>query len=304
MRWIQTSKAYLKLSVYVLLHSKWVFVALVGVTLSSCTNLEPVRQWSAASLDAAQYSEIVSVYVESPERIVPLLNEEVSREKILLQRLKNLEKKRESQEKALKEALSIVADYMKALSTLAAKETVDYSKDIDEAVESLKKLGKFNETELGAAGSILKTVLNLAGKVYQSKIIGDTVEAANAPLQDLISENSSLYDIFDTLQNDLNAEKNVIIKYYGDALLEDQDAGQPLELVKILVAKERLEDLNLIELKKEKIQAYRKSLAAIATGHKKLYESRNDLDAKELVSNLRNSINEIRKQIDVLKQTD
>ncbi|HEY8095940.1 MAG TPA: hypothetical protein VIE65_07550, partial [Methylobacter sp.] len=192
-----------------------VFITLSIITLLiGCTNLSAVREWSSTSLEAAQYSQLISTYVDTPERLKryrpsPQLDESsVSRKK---------------QAEVLKEVLAVVTDYMAALATLSADSTVDYSKQEAAFKKSITALNaqisqgnqKISDQTLGAAGSIITTLLNTATKAYQAKQVALVIEQANSPLQALLAKDGFLYQAVDLdFRRDLAIEQAAIDIFY------------------------------------------------------------------------------------------
>ena len=196
---------------------KWlsvVMVCCIFVFVASCSNLRAVHEWSRTSLEATQFNGIVANYANTPERLKKYDPAGPYDSQIAL---------RKNQANALGRVLSVVSDYMAALTTLSADGTVNYSRDVDSLTASIVKLnvGISNDT-VGAVGSLVRIVLGAAAKAYQAKQVASIVEKANCPLQSILR--GELRQIIDQdFRRDLKIEKASLDRYY-DSLLQD---GKP-----------------------------------------------------------------------------
>lgn len=266
-----------------------VFASLLAlsVLLYACVNLKAVNEWSTTSLDATLYNGIVATYANTPERLKRYDPDTSYDEDIEL---------RKNQAEALKKILSVVSDYMAALSTLSADSTVIYDADVDALTSSIGKLNAgISEATLGAVGSIVKTVLGAAAEAYQARQVSKVVEKANQPLQDILS--GELRQIVDVdFRRDLMIERTMIDRYY-DSLVQ---TGSPSSAAKVAVSEWKEVRLAENEKRIDAVNAYIKVLDKVSEGHKKIYDNRNKLDAIELAKELYPLVSELRKQIQIL----
>lgn len=262
----------------------------IVILAASCTNLTAVREWSKISLEATQYNEIVSTYADTPAR---LKRYDPSKPWDIQSAL------RKNQAEALKKILSVVSDYMAALSILSADSTIDYGKDVDSLITSIGKLNaEISPETLGAVGSLVKTMLGAAAKAYQARQVANIIEEANRPLQEILK--GQLRRIVDKyFREDLMAEKRYIDWYYDDLA----HTGTPS-----LAAKVALEEWKELRLQQnasrvKAVEAYLVVLDKVAVGHQKLYDNRNNLDAKTLIKDLYSLATELQKQIRILAES-
>jgi alpha-amylase/alpha-mannosidase (GH57 family) len=268
----------------------------IAAPLTGCTDLSAVRKWSSTSLEAAQYNQLITTYVDTPQRLkryssLPQLDEtSVSRKK---------------QAEALKEILLVVTDYMAALATLSADSTVDYSKQEAALKSSITALnGKINsgnqkvsEQQLSAAGTIITTLLNTAAKAYQAKQVSLIVEQANQPLQSLLAKDGFLYQVVDLdFRRDLVTEQTAIDIFYSN--LSDNRNRAAHEAVEDWKEVRNSDNAKRLQA----VDAYLKVLDKIAEGHQALYKNRGSLDSAALIKQLEQLIVELRKQIQILAQ--
>ncbi len=295
--------------------TRWLsaFACLCVVVLTvSCTNLTAVQEWSKTSLEASQFNGIVTTYAETPVRLKRYDAFHFKQYKRPTEEQKRLFALRQSvyaanaierrnQAEALNTILSVVSDYMRALATLSADGTVDYSKNITTLNTEIMNLnaklaaGKgISKRTLGAVGSIAQTLM----KPYQAMRVKNSIEQANEPLQIILA--GELRQIVATdFQDDLNTERDALDLYYG-ALLVD---GHPSVAAQDAVTEWR-------ELRQEQnnarlnaVRAYLTVLDTLSKGHQQLYDHRNNLNDKKLIKNLYASVLDLRKQITILAKS-
>jgi len=296
----------------------------IVLLITSCTNLAAVHEWSNTSFDATQFNEIVTTYSKTPERLKRYDPGGDWDEQAIV---------RGKQAEALRKILSVVSDYMAALAILSADSTVDYNKEVDALTKGIGKLNVgFSKETVGAVGSVVKTVLGAAAKGYQARQVAKVVTQANEPLQVILR--GELREIVDKdFRGDLKIEADWLDRYYDALLQKDGLSPEGIEELKRLLqnsnlslaTKEELKQLvargnsspvartALTEWKELRVQenvarlkavdAYVVVLDKVAEGHQKLYDSRNDLDAKTLIRELFSLVVELRKQIRILAES-
>lgn len=272
---------------------RWVSGAMalcIVMLATSCTNLTAVREWSKTSLEATQYNELITTYASTPLRLKRYDPSGPWDDQASL---------RKKQADALKQLLSLVSEYMASLAALSADSTIDYSKDVDSLTTAIENLDAgISKDTLGAAGSLAKTVFEAAAKAYQAKQVAALVGQANAPLQVILQ--GELRQIVDQdFRRDLKIERVSLDRYY-DAQLQTGDAS--------VAARTALAEWKELRLEQNARQskalcAYLEVLDKVAEGHQKLYDSRNDLDAKTLIKDLYVLVVELRKQIKELAES-
>ncbi|HED33312.1 MAG TPA: hypothetical protein ENJ08_03720 [Gammaproteobacteria bacterium] len=267
--------------------------------ITACTDLTSVREWSGTSLEATQYNELITTYANTPERLKrydssPQWDEQIA--------------SRKNQAEALKLLLEVVSDYMSVLAILSSDNIVDYSKDTETLKKNLVKLNKntasgskqISMKTIGAAGSLVKTMLNATTKACQSRKITNIIEHANEPLQKIIGPQGDLFQIVDNdFRRDLKTEKIKINAFYKNL----SRSGNPSSAAKEAVAEWQEMRLGQNEKRLNAVDAYLETLRKIAIGHQKIYDNRDSLDSKDLVKQLRTLSAELRKQIKILSQS-
>lgn len=261
---------------------------LVGLT-AACTDLRAVNEWSKTSLEAAQYSEIVTTYANTPLRLKrynpPNYNAEDQFDR------------RTRQAKAMNDLLRVVSDYMAALQVLSADETIDYDDELGSLQKAVGKLDVgLSDAELGAVGSIAETLLNAGARAYRARAVSDVIEQANGPLQAILSGQLRRI-VDDDFREDLEIEKAFMRAYYKNDLLR---SGRGSKMAKAAV--EEWFDFRRSQNSRRlaALDAYLRVIDKIAAGHQKIYESRKSLDAAKLAKALFADVKVLRKQIAIL----
>lgn len=268
-----------------------VLPVLLAAVLAACTDLGAVRDWSATSMEAAQFNEIVTTYADTPDRLVAYDDAKAGF-------WQKQAKARAAQAKALEIQLTIVADYMGALSALSADSATDYTGDVKTVKTALKKTGKVSDATLGAAGELVTTILNAATNLWQRRKVGELIEDANTPLQNLLAgELRSIVD--DDFRRDLLTEGQFLNRHFKDLLRHgggSKAANAALNEWFLLRQDENQRRFAAVD-------AYLGVLDKIAEGHQKLFDSRGDLDAVSLVRDLYKLAKEIRANVKEIVKT-
>lgn len=248
--------------------------ALFAILLSACTDLSAVRDWAATSLEATEFNEIVTTYADTPKRLVvydqagaATWNQEADL--------------RAAQAEALTQQLALVADYMAALAALADDDITDYNGDVKTLTASLKKTGRVSEPTLGAAGNLARLLLNAAAGAWQKGEVADLIERGNGPLQNILG--GELRDIVDKdFRRDLETEAQVLDRHFEDLLRFGGGSQAANAALSEWFALRRTENARRMAA----VDSYLAVLGQIAEGHQKLYDNRDDLDAKQLAKDL------------------
>jgi hypothetical protein len=262
-----------------------VLSVLLVYVLSACTDLSAVREWSSTSLEATQFNEVVVTYADTPERVAFYDKGQASF-------WETQAKTRAEQAKALELQLSLVGDYMEALRALSADGVTDYTQDVGQLTGSLKRTGFVSEPTVGAAGKLATTLLNAATGAWRKGEVGRLIGKANAPLQDILA--GELRSIVDKdFRGDLANEAGFLDSYFKRLLRiggGSETANAALNEWYVLRKQENARRVAAVD-------AYLSVLDKISEGHQKLYDSRNDLDAVQLVTDLFKLAKEIRKDV-------
>lgn len=266
------------------------FVFILAISISGCTDLGAVRDWSTTAMEAAQFNEIVVTYADTPER---LLSYERGREEFWREQSTF----REEQAKALQLQLALVADYMGTLAALSADSATDYTKDVNTLTASLEKTGQIDKETLGAAGKLAATILNAAVNLWRKQRVSELITEANPPLQILLTRELKTI-VNNHFRRDLTIEATLLDLHFKGLLRRSKASD---------TAKAALEEWFLLRKAENRrrmmaLDAYLKVLDKIAKGHQELFDNRNNLDAVQLVKNLYALVKEMRANIKVIVQ--
>src|SRR5439155_7431946 len=127
---------------------RFIALACLAFLASACANLTAIREFASTSSDAAQYSQLVVAYVDTPSRMKryepesqrPTLDRQVAERKAQQERLLLRQK--------------LIQEYMDALGQLAGDELTIYDKELD---------------ALGNDAVVLKTIAVGHHKLYESR---------------------------------------------------------------------------------------------------------------------------------------
>lgn len=259
--------------------------SLLVVLVTACTDLGAVRNWADTSLEAAQFTEVVATYADTPQRLAVYDSAGAAE-------WQNNVPIRAAQADALILQLDLVADYMAALALLADDKATDYSEDMGALTSAMQKTGWVGSDGISAAGGLISTLLNAATEAWREDQVTELIEEANGPLQTLLA--GSLRDIVDQdFRRDLQIEAG-IQKNYFDGLLDDEDASP--------AAKAALGEWLTVRQaensrRQDKVDTYLQVLDQIAEGHQKLYDNRNELDGVALAKDLFKLAKKVRSNV-------
>src|SRR5262244_1263512 len=156
-------------------HLRLITVACLALVASACTaNLTSVRDFANTSFDAAQYSQLVVVYVETPTR---LKRYEPSSQWPELDRQAS---QRQAQRQQLLLRHTLVKEYMSALGQLAADGLPIYDNELGEALEDAKFA---DEGEATAFAAVSKLLVTAATDRWRRDKLESLIEQSNAPFQ-------------------------------------------------------------------------------------------------------------------------
>jgi hypothetical protein len=256
--------------------------------ISGCTNLSAIQDFAAISAESAQYTRLVDQYAESPvrqKRFQPADQHE---------RLDRMTRERAAQKDRLLLRLNLVAEYMSALGALAADEAVDY----DSGIEGLERAVVDNklaaDKDADAFASVANLLLRVCTDSWRKKELQNLITASNGPFQEVVGALKRIVGLEFT--GDIANEKEAMRNHYETLIhLSGDSAG--------IAALREWEDTRLAEAdaRARSDSCYARVLSSIAMGHQQLYDRRDDLGGKELVRQLKQYTNEVRKSVNAIR---
>lgn len=211
----------------------------------------------------------------------------------------DLEKRCAARERAVRRAVAVdrvLARYFAALGALADDKVVKYGASIDDLADALEDDAQLDQEKVRAVSDLAAFTASVATDGYRHLKLTRVIEEQNANVAAVID---ALTDIVGRdYANILDLEAAGMDAFYRTALMEDAER-EPLAA--ILVRDRRDERAERLREKRSALDAYVKALATMKKGHQRLYDSRHDLDAKQLVGELADYATQLEKMIPALR---
>jgi hypothetical protein len=255
---------------------------------TGCADLSAIQEFASISVRSAEYTGLVDRYVDSParqKRFQPADQQD---------RLDQMTRQRAAQRDRLLLRLGLVSEYMNALGKLAGDDVVDYDNGI-EGLERAVVENKFaGDRDADAFASVSRVLLRVCTDSWRKKELRTLITDSNEPFQKVVG---ALEDIVgQDFSRDVENEKLAMTNYYQTLIHSSSDrAGK--------AALEEWQDTRLAEAgaRARADSCYAQVLSRIAAGHQQLYEKRDDLGSRELVRQLRQYADELRKLFNSIK---
>jgi hypothetical protein len=267
------------------------FLVLVWLALvaSGCaTNLGAVREFASTSSDAAQYTQLVSVYVNTPNRLARY--EPESQRPVLARQAAE----RTAQQESLLLRQRLIQSYMDGLGQLAADGLASYDTQLDSLNRALQAAKFADQSEAAALAAVSKLLAAAATERWRSDKLVTLIERSDAPFQTVVG---SLVSIVETgFVADLANEREALNKYYTELQLRSRD---PAGLGALGEWREMRE--GQIRDREAAIGNYVVVLKTISAGHRKLYESRHDLSRVEVQAQIHQYTKRLREAVNAIR---
>jgi hypothetical protein len=262
-----------------------VWLALVA---SGCAHLGAVREFASTSSDAAQYTQLVGTYVNTPTRLMRY--EPESQRPVLARQAAE----RTAQQQPLLLRQRLIQSYMDGLGQLADDGLTTYDTQLDNLGSALEAAKFADQSEAAALAAVSKLLATAATERWRQGKLVTLIERSDAPFQVVVG---SLVSIVETgFVADLANEREALNKYYTELQLRSKD---PAGLGALAEWREMRE--GQIKDREAAIGYYIVVLKTIGAGHHKLYESRHELSRVEIqaqvhqyTSRLKEAVNAIR----------
>ena len=264
-------------------------VACLILLASACTaNLTSVRDFANTSFDAAQYSQLVVVYVETPTR---LKRYEPSSQWPELDRQAS---QRQAQRQQLLLRHTLVKEYMSALGQLAADGLPIYDNELDELGKALEDAKFADEGEATAFAAVSKLLVTAATDRWRRDKLESLIEQSNAPFQVVVGAMAKTVE--QGFTGDAAIERIALDKYYTTLQQEGKD---PAGLAAL--AEWRAFRTNELVTHDQAIRNYVVVLKTIGQGHQKLYETRAQLSKAEVEADIQRYANRLKEAFNAVK---
>src|SRR5215813_2078935 len=256
-------------------------VACLALLASACgANLTSVRDFANTSFDAAQYSQLVVAYVETPTRLKryeppaqwPALDRQAS--------------ERQAQREQLLLRHKLVQEYMSALGQLAADGLPIYDNELDALGKAVQTAKFADQGEAAAFAAVSKLLVTAVTDRWRQGKLETLVEQSNAPFQ-VVEQGFS---------GDAAIERIALDNYYTTLQREGKD---PAGLAAL--AEWREFRTNQLATHEQAIRNYVVVLKTIGQGHQKLYETRNQLSKAEVEADIQRYANRLKEAFNAVK---
>jgi uncharacterized protein YgfB (UPF0149 family) len=278
----QTSLSFMKLKV---LFSS---LLLLGLT-QGCVDLKAIQDFANISAESAEYTALVDNYVDFPNRQKRYQPENQHA------RLDAMTQQRMTRKTELILRHKIIEEYMEALGELAADGIVDQTEELSQLTTALKSQAGTNPAETEAFGKIAGILTKAVSDGWRKRQLQELIGQSNAPLQQILK--SLKHIVSDGFGGDLQNEEFAIQNYYGTLIANSSD----------LAAKAALAEWQEVRVAtladhSQALHAYATLLDKIAEGHQKLYDERKNLDAEQLLKQMKHSVKELKDLLDTIKK--
>lgn len=279
---------------------------LLTVGISSCINLKSVNTFSSSSLKGIKKFEDINYSFNQH------CNERCKFEAISKLEVK---KKLECDCSLYKSADSVtilifnsINGYFDGLAKLSNNELTDYKFDALKKALVKGDFGdvKIEEKHVNAYSEISKILLKATTDAYRKRKLKFYITKANEHIQVLLT--SFQFIVQKNLADELEFKKDKLSVFYSnmmDTTLPDIKAKNYTTADKEKAIMEYYQQLEDIELKRQQIIAFAKSLNVIKTGHQKLFDNKDKMTAKEikeLLTGYANDIEDIISEFNKLKK--
>lgn len=251
------------------------FPALSADVYGSCTRRYKYRFYRVAQFNARQMKEIDELKdAENLETFQSSLPVETIAAERDCRRFKEIE-------------LSVVAlnqalvTYMQTMGDLAADDLTSYDKKLDALGSSITGAGFFNENEVGAGKNLAKFILDATTNFYRRKKLKTAIETRNEDVK-LLAQALKRF-VGQNYILELRNEQRQLNNYYQATIQEHQDRVKNADPLLVLPIKAMWNpEQERLQSRIDAAEAYVKILDNVSAGHQKLYDSRNNLNSKEM----------------------
>jgi hypothetical protein len=263
-------------------------IILVGFIPGCTTNLKAIQDFANLSAESAEYTTLVDNYLEFPTRQKHY--QPSSRHATL----DSMAEERATQKEALLLRQAIVETYMNALGRLAADEIVDNTEELAKLTTALQTQAGTSPQETEAYEKIAGILTRVAGDRWRQGQLQDLIEQANSPIQRILA---ALHHIVTKgFGGDLQTEEAAIQNHYTTLIMESTDPAG-----KAALAEWKDFRMSQAQERSQAVQAYGTVLKKISDEHQELFDRRHELDSKQLLQHVANSVKDLRTLLETIK---
>jgi hypothetical protein len=281
----QQSSSSLLLHIRILLSA----IVLLAFTQGCANNLKAIQDFASLSAESAEYTTLVEDYLEFPNR--QKRYQPPSRHASL----ETMAQERATQKTALLLRQRIVETYMDSLGRLAADELVDNTEELGNLSAALQKHAGTNPQETEAYEKIAGILTKVASDRWRQRQLRDLIEQSNPPIQRILGALQQI--VSNGFGGDLQTEEAAIQNYYSTLVMESNDPAG-----KAALAEWKDFRMSQVQERSQAIQTYGTVLKKISNEHQQLFDRRHELDSKQLLQHVANSVKDLRTLLETIKK--
>lgn len=270
--------------------SRRTFSILAGaIVTAACTSPAAVTRYTkSAALVTARLPDVTDALSASCRRTASYRLRRASSEWYGDDSLRIACAGRDSAMRSVVRANRVLSAYFAALESLAANKVTDFDNGVDALGSAVRDAGGFDKAQVSAIDALAKYAASRTTDGYRRTKLRDAIASQNDNVQTVIA---GLHEILDRdfaqlLANDVAAQTS----FYRAALAENT-ARDPLTA--ILVRDAYDERSAALAERTEAVRALSQALLTVGRGHQALYDSRNRLGAKALLTTIVSNAREL-----------
>ncbi|MBP6544484.1 MAG: hypothetical protein KA265_17975 [Piscinibacter sp.] len=273
--------------------------ALLVLGLSGCANLAAIQEFGRLSADGAGYTKLTQDYLSVPDRARKYAQGSGADQSAALDALKA---KRDAQAEGLSLQHKAVTDYMEAIASLAADDVPSFDEPLGGLVDAATSASQIPANVAGPLKSVGSLLVSAVADGYRQRQLTQVIEAGNVPLQAILRDLTTTIKAFEL---DSEIELDRFDGYYQFLMLtagakaERGKAPEPAALFFIRDAYQ--EQRPAFAERSKQIAKYQETLTAIAEGHQKLYDHRDQISSPELLRQVKGYSTRIRGAIKAIR---
>jgi len=267
-------------------------VLAIALILTGCANLGAIQEFGRMSADGASYTRLTNDYVQSPEVRKAYTFRADTAQRDNLTRVAE-ERKKQSAELAIYH--KSISAYMNALADLAGDETPSFDPELDAMVDAAAEARYLTEEKAEAVRALGKALTNALASAYQQRELKQVIENANGPLQKVIA---SMTVVMEGFAESLDTQHTAFVSYHQTLIGMGEEKGKDGTMREPVAAQMAYANLELgkpaYAARARAIPKYIETLQKIAAAHQSLYDNRNRISCKEVLSQLAKQTRQIR----------
>ena len=261
----------------------------IAIVATSCTSPAAVSRYArSATLVTARLPDVADALLASCRRTASYRLRRAGSDWYGDDSLRVACAGRDSALRSIVRANRVLSAYFAALESLAANKVTDFDGDVDALGAAVRDGGGFDRAQVSAIDALAKYASSRTTDGYRRKKLRDAIASQNDNVQTLIAALHEIVarDFAQLLENDVAAQTS----FYRAALAENT-ATDPLAAILVRDAY----DARAAALTEQTaaVRALSQALLTVGRGHQALYDSRNRLGAKALLSTVVSNAREL-----------